>query len=291
MRFFPKSGGPREMLLNSELLDLQGEKFILSSLVDVTEAKRHQEEIQRLNADLESRVTKRTRQLQETIQELETFSYTVAHDLRGPLRTMHRSAEVVLMEQAASLSEEGRNFLRRIAESASRMDTLIQDLLTYSRVTRANLRTVPVEPRGVLADLLVHLAPDIQELKADVRVEAPLPTLLADPVLLSQVFNNLISNALKFVPEGTSPQVRIRAERLNGMERIWVEDNGIGIDPRFRERLFRVFEGLDSEYPGTGIGLAIVRRAIERMGGNVGFESRERGGSRFWIELPPAGNS
>ena len=257
---------------------------------DFTEQKQAQQALSRVNADLEQRVARRTHQLQDTVQELETFSYTVAHDLRAPLRAMHRSAEVLLGEQSSTLTEDGRDFLRRIADNASRMDTLIQDLLAYSRVTRSELQPVPIDPSAILSDLLAQLAPEIIERKADVRVEPPLPRLLADPVLITQVFTNLLSNALKFVPRGTAPWVRVRAERNNGMERIWVEDNGIGIDTRFRERLFRVFERLDSDYPGTGVGLAIVKRAVERMGGRVGFVSGEDKGSRFWIELPPAGN-
>jgi PAS domain S-box-containing protein len=257
---------------------------------DFSEQKKAQQALSRLNVDLEARVARRTGQLQETVQELETFSYTVAHDLRGPLRAMHRSAEVLLQEQSAGLTDEGRDFLRRIAEGANRMDTLIQDLLAYSRVTRSDLQPLPIDPGTILADLLVHFAPEIRERQADVQVEPSLPRLLADPVLLTQVFTNLLSNALKFVPRGSAPRVKIRAEAMNGMERIWIEDNGIGIDTRFKERLFRVFERLDSDYPGTGVGLAIVKRAVERMGGRVGFESGKDRGSRFWIELPPAGN-
>ena len=252
---------------------------------DSTDQKKAQDEIKQLNTDLERRVAERTRELRETIQELETFSYTVAHDLRGPLRTMHRSAEVLILEQGSRLPEEGSKFLHRIAESASRMDRLIQDLLVYSRVTRSELRSVPVEPRMILADLMVQMAPEIQERGADVRIENSLGWIQADPVLLPQVFVNLLSNALKFVPRGQAPHVRIWSEPHDGMERIWVEDNGIGIDTRYRERLFRLFERLDSDYPGTGIGLAIVKRAVERMGGRVGFEPGAPQGSRFWIEV------
>ncbi len=256
---------------------------------DFTEQKKAQQEILRLNSDLERRVAQRTRELRETIQELETFSYSVAHDLRAPLRAMHRSAEVLLLEQASRLPSEGADFLRRICENAERMDRLIQDLLAYSRVTRAEIKPVPVEPRLILADLLVQLASDIKEKKADVRIETPPGMVLADPILLVQVFTNLLSNALKFVPRGTDPHIRIRGERIGRAERIWIQDNGIGIDPRYRERLFRLFERLDSDYPGTGIGLAIVKRAVERMGGRVGLEPSQDRGSRFWIELPAAG--
>jgi PAS domain S-box-containing protein len=255
---------------------------------DFTEQKRAEEEIRQLNASLERSVARRTEQLQETVQELETFSYTVAHDLRAPLRTMHRSAEVLLLEQAPRLSDEGGDFLRRIAESSGRMDQLIQDLLAYSRVTRSELRSVPVAPRTILSDLVAQMSPEIRERQAEIEIDETLPPVLADPVLLSQVFTNLLSNAMKFVPEGTAPRVRVHAQRVNGLQRIWVEDNGIGIDPRYRERLFRLFERLDSTYPGTGIGLAIVKRAVERMGGAVGFEVGKDAGSRFWIELPPA---
>jgi PAS domain S-box-containing protein len=255
---------------------------------DSTEQRKAQEEIHKLNAELEGRVAARTRQLRETVQELETFSYTVAHDLRAPLRAMHRYAEILLLDPKACLADEGRDFLGRIAENANRMDRLIQDLLAYSRVTRSDVKAVPVDLRSTLVELLSRMSPEISERKADVLLEPPFPMVMADPILLAQVFVNLLSNALKFVPAGTPPKVKIHAARNDGRGRVWVEDNGIGIDTRYRERLFRLFERLDSNYPGTGIGLAIVKRAMERMGGSVGFETGRESGSRFWIDLPLA---
>jgi signal transduction histidine kinase len=167
------------------------------------------------------------------------------------------------------------------------MDALIEDLLSYSRVSRIELDPEPLDLEDVVRDVLVHL-PDLDE-RADIEVARDgMPRVLGHRAALFQALTNLVSNALKFVPPGTRPSVRIHAERRERRVRLWVEDNGIGIAPEHHERIFRVFERLHGRerYPGTGVGLAIVRKAIERMGGASGVESRVGAGSRFWIELP-----
>jgi signal transduction histidine kinase len=175
------------------------------------------------------------------------------------------------------------------------MDRLVQDLLAYSRLSRADLRLRPVSLALAVAEALRGLSAEVKERRARLQVREPLPEVVGHEVTLVQVVGNLISNALKFVAPDVRPRVRIWAEPAAGAGagwvRLWVADNGIGIAPQHRERIFGVLERLHGAeaYPGTGIGLAIVRRGVHRLGGRVGVESTPGRGSRFWLELPAAG--
>ena len=254
---------------------------------DITEKKRVEAELRILNARLEDRVRERTASLEEMVQEFNTFSYTVAHDLRAPLRSIHRYSDVLRSDHEASLSEEGRDFLRRIAESARRMDRLILDLLEYSRVARIDIRLVPIDAGKIAADAVAAFDGEAREKGARVEIRRPIPRVIGDAVLLSQCLNNLLANALKFTAPGRSPEVVVSATSREGRVRIEVRDLGIGIDRKHRDRLFRLFERLNEpqSYPGTGVGLAIVKKAVERMGGTVGVDSVFGAGSCLWIEL------
>ena len=164
------------------------------------------------------------------------------------------------------------------------MDTLIQDLLAFSRLGRERIQISPVDLAGVVEDAVAGL----NGVHGEITRDGQFPAALGHRTLLHQVFSNLLTNAVKFVGKGVTPRVRVRAEEHGERVRVWVEDNGIGIEPEFHDRIFRVFERLHPAggYPGTGIGLAIVRRAMERMGGRCGVDSAAGKGSRFWIELP-----
>jgi len=244
---------------------------------------------------LEREVAERRRveeELRASNHELEAFSYSVSHDLRGPLRAVSGYAELLAEDYLPQLADEvARDCVLRIGASARQMNDLIEDLLAFSRLAREKVECGPVDPADALAQALGQITLGNAELCRD---EA-FPTVLAHPVLLSQALVNLLSNAIKFVKPGVRPKVRIRGEANGERSRIWVEDNGIGIAPEYHERIFMVFERLNpqSGYPGTGIGLAIVRRAVERMGGKCGVESALDRGSRFWIELrrPPTRGS
>jgi signal transduction histidine kinase len=226
-------------------------------------------------------------ELEEVKRELDGFAYTVAHDLRSPLRAMTGFSEALLEEYSEKLDETGRDYATRILESARRMDGLIQDLLAYSRLSRGDIVLQPVELSAILQEILTQMSTELKERRASVSLAEPLPRVNAHPVLLSQILTNLLSNAIKFMVPGVDPQVRIRAEGSADAIRVWVEDNGIGIAAEHHERIFRVFERLhlQERYPGTGIGLAIVRRAVERLHGQAGVESELGKGSRFWVSL------
>jgi len=243
--------------------------------------------LRQYNEDLERTVAQRTAKLQETVSELEAYSYSISHDLRAPLRAMQGYAQVLQEDFQRSLGPEAKVYLDRIINASGRMDKLIQDVLSYSRVARSEIKSEPVDLEKFIR-AIVQEYPAFSKTNSRIEIETPLPRVMAPEALLSQVISNLLNNAIKFTPEGTSPQVRIRAETNNNDVRLWIEDNGIGIAPEYLARIFGVFERIPGErpYEGTGIGLAIVRKAVERMGGTVGVESEPGKGSRFWILLP-----
>jgi two-component system sensor histidine kinase/response regulator len=233
--------------------------------------------------------SERTEDLHEMVQELESFSYSIAHDMRAPLRAMQGFSHLLMSEHADRLDAEGLEYLRRIGNSATRLDQLIQDVLSYTKVLRATapLQTVDIDR---LARDMIATYPDWQPPRADVFIDGALPAVLGNEAFITQCFSNLVANAVKFQPPGARPRVRIRAELRGDEVRLWVEDNGIGIAPENHRRIFGLFERLHTpaEYEGTGVGLTIMRKAVERMEGRYGFESALGEGSRFWFQLKAA---
>jgi len=278
------------------------EPHILRSKADVffdlarqkEELRVAQQKLARYAADLEATVAERTARLRETVQELEAFSYSIAHDMRAPLRGMHGFAQILLEDHASQLDETGKGFLDRIVSSASRMDSLIREVLNYTRVMRAETPLSPVDLQRLVQDMLASYA-HLQPANAEIEIEGTLPRVMGHEAFLTQCMSNLLGNAVKFVRPGVKPKVKIwsepRADNSNratpAIVRIWIEDNGIGIPEKDRERVFRMFDRLHpaEEFEGTGIGLTIARKAAERMGGKIGFESEVDRGTRFWIEL------
>jgi PAS domain S-box-containing protein len=253
-------------------------------LHDVTEIVAAREALSQARKELESLVGERTAKLQEMVDELQHVSYAITHDMRAPLRAMSAFAGLVSEKLAASADAETHEYCRRIQLAAGRLDKLIQDALQY---TKAVLREMPPEPVDLskLLPSLIETYPNLQPDKADIYIEGQLPVVMGNDALLTQCFSNLLGNAVKFVARGTRPRVHIRSETTGAMARICVQDNGIGIPQHAHERLFKMFQRLTIGYEGTGIGLAIVRKFVERMGGRVGAESEAGIGSRFWMEL------
>lgn len=243
-----------------------------------------EEEVRRLNEELERRVMERTLQFKDTIKELDAFTYSLAHDLRAPLRHIHGYSQL-LVEGADAVSL--KKYAHRIMAASQGMDSLINDLLAYSRLTLEKIKREPVSLDAVMKRIKADLADDLKQRRGRLDVEEPLPAVIGNAVMLNQAITNLITNALKFAAPGVEPRILVKAERRNGRVRLWVEDNGIGIAPKHQERIFGVFQRLhkSEDYPGTGIGLAIVRRSMERMKGKAGVESEPGRGSRFWLEL------
>mgnify|MGYP003574918642 CR=1 FL=1 len=252
-------------------------------------ARRSEAALQKAKDELEEKVLERTASLQETTEQLETFCYSVSHDLRSPLRAQQSFAQALIDEHKESLGESGLEYASRILRSAERLDKLVHDLLTYSRLSRSELKFEDVSLNKVVNDIQNTLSTDVQKSGATITVN-DLDTVIAYEPTLNLIVTNLISNGMKFVAPGQRPQLKVWTERRDRSVRLWVEDNGIGIQPEGLNKIFGVFQRLHpiNKYPGTGIGLAIVQKGVERMGGKVGVDSEPGKGSRFWIELPAA---
>jgi two-component system, sensor histidine kinase and response regulator len=242
------------------------------------------EALRQANESLEERA----KLLSAANRELESFCYTIAHDLRAPLRAMEGMTSLLLEEHAEKLDETAQDYGNRIRAAAARMDQMIQELLAYSRLSLMAIQSQPVRLSRVVKDVLTQMAWDLEQCKAQVIAKKSSHEVTGNYGIIVQVLANLISNAMKFVEPGKTPQIKIYDEERDGMVRVWVEDNGIGIAKEHQDRIFRIFERLHGRenYAGTGIGLAIVEKAITRMHGRVGLESEVGQGSKFWFELP-----
>jgi len=248
-------------------------------------------EVMQYTEHLEQKVQERTRELKTANNELETFAYSVSHDLRAPLRSMQGFAMALLEDYQDVLGEQGLDFTKRIIESAKGMDRLITDLLEYSRIGRKNIALKPIQLASAVRVAFRQLDSALKEAEVETRI--PDHKVMAHSSTLVRIVSNLLTNAVKFTEPGKKPKIVIRSEIVGFRRdrvRLWVEDNGIGIEQKYLDKIFQVFERLHSsdDYPGTGIGLATVKRAVEKMNGRIGVESKLGKGSKFWVELESA---
>ncbi len=303
--------GRKTMLLNARRLHWKGTgtELLLLAIEDITERKRVEEALQKAHHDLELRVELRTAALAsanerlqreiaehkradealgQRVAELDAFAYSVSHDLKEPLRTIEAFSRFVLEDYGDRLDEQGRDYLLKLASAAVRMKHLIDDLLRLSRVSRQPSAPTPVDVGRLVGEVVEGMRPTIDEKGASVELEGGLPDVLADRPRIDEIFTNLIGNALKF-NKSERPLVKIGVRNVEGgIATFYVQDNGIGIDPQYHERIFGMFQRLHrrEDYEGTGAGLVIVKRVVEALGGRVWVESEIGAGATFLFTLP-----
>jgi signal transduction histidine kinase len=237
-----------------------------------------------------SKMKQAQRVIEEVNREQETFNYSISHDLRAPLVTINNYAGIIMSDFGSGLDPQAKGMVERIRIAAQRMEDTLKRLQEYSTLAREEVVIQPVNVDSVLTDLLIEHRALIEQKNADILVDRPLPTVRGARVLLGHILSNLLTNAIKYTQPGEAPQVRIFAEVTETHAEVRVVDQGIGIDPQYHQRIFKVFERLHgySRYPGSGVGLAIARRAVERMNGRIWCESEPGKGSCFIVELPKA---
>ncbi len=267
----------------------------LAVIHDITDRKRMihaltkaKEDLRRHAENMEKLVEERTAKLQDLVAEWEHFSYTISHDMRAPLRAMQGFAELMWESGCEGCADKtAKDFLHRIRKGANRLDLMITDALQYTRAVQCNMELVPVQT-GSLMRGIIQSYPNLQPVHADITLEHELPWVLGSESALTQCFSNLLGNAVKFVAQGVRPTVRVWAEERGNLIRLCFKDNGIGIPQEHQGGLFRMFQRVCKTHEGTGIGLALVRKNVERMGGRVGLDSEAGKGSIFWVELQKA---
>jgi PAS domain S-box-containing protein len=261
---------------------------VAAQLGQVIQRKQAEEELRSLNIQLEQRVVDRTAELEAKNRALETFSYSVSHDLKAPLRGIDGYARLLLDDYGHCLDEEGRGFLRTIHQAASQMNQLIDDLLAYSRLERRILTRGQVNARSLVEALVAERSNDLEERAIQVTIGISCGVIFADAEGLTQVLRNLLENAIKFTKGVLAPRIEVSSLETEHSCLVWVRDNGIGFEMQHHHRIFEIFQRLHraEDYPGTGIGLAIVRMAMERMGGRVWAESTPGEGATFFLEFP-----
>lgn len=259
--------------------------FILS--IEITERKQAESELKKLTEELEERVKERTEQLDSINKELESFSYSVSHDLRAPLRAMDGYAKIMLEDYAQKLDEEGERILKVIVKNATQMGMLIDDLLNFSRVGKQNILRSEVK----IEEIVLTVAEEIKNVYPEQKIEftvGKLPVVFADRSMMKVVLNNLISNAVKYSSKKEYALIEVDSYEIGNQYVIVIKDNGAGFDMNYYDKLFGVFQRLHSskEFPGTGVGLALVQRIVTRHGGRVWAKGQVNEGATFYFSIP-----
>jgi PAS domain S-box-containing protein len=276
---------PMELAVSEMVI---GDKRMFTGIVrDISERKRAQQDLHTLNEELEKRVRRRTEQLEAVNSELEAFSYSVSHDLRAPVRALVGFSKILLEEHAARLNEEMNHSLQRIHENAEQMGRLVDDLLAFSRLGRRAVSKQHLHP----GDMVQRIIDNLSTANADRQLRfhvGELPECQADAALLQQVFTNVLDNAVKYTRKRDAAEIEVGGEKRDGECVYFVRDNGAGFDMRYADKLFGVFQRLHraEEFEGTGVGLAIVQRIIQRHGGRVWAEAAVDQGAKFTFTLP-----
>ena len=286
LRLVRKDGAVRWLELAIRAMEYRGRPALQVVSVDVTERRALADALQQVNSELDQRVRERTAQLEEALRELESFSYSVSHDLRAPLRAIDGFSHALLEDHAAALDAEGLDYLRRVRRAAHHMGDLIDDLLALSRVTRSEIGRLPVDLSALAEEVVDELRRAVPERTATVLI-APGLRVDGDPALLRTLLANLFSNALKFTAGQVAPCVELAELPASSPPTFVVRDNGVGFDMQYADKLFRPFHRLHDpgRYEGTGIGLATVQRIVARHGGRVWAESAPAEGAAFFFTL------
>lgn len=278
-----------DLAARTGIWDEPGELGRLARAIDVMAEKLGERErsLAAARESLEQQVKERTRELEDTNRELETFGYSVSHDLRAPLRAIDGFSQILLHEHAAGLTPEGRRLLGVVVKNTKQMAVLIDDLMVYSKLGRQSVMPSSIDMNELIQDLKLEFT-TLQPDRAVAWEIGPLPPAWGDPGMLRQVFFNLLTNALKFTRRTMNPVVRVTGERRGSQSVFVVKDNGVGFDPNHQRRLFQPFQRLHSaqEFEGTGVGLAIVHRVVSKHGGTIEAESKPQEGATFTVTLP-----
>ena len=274
---------------NAVLQDVEGNISAAISLgLDITDRINKDKELKEYREHLEDLVKSRTEELEAKNKEMETFTYSVSHDLKAPLRGIDGYSRLLSEEYAEKLDEEGLRFLANIRYSTDQMTQLIEDLLTYSRMERRDLRATQINIRALIDELILEREHEISSKSAQVESKIPTEQMICDRDSMRQIMGNLLDNAIKFTREKTRANIEIGGSEPPDAWKFWVKDNGVGFDPKYQDRIFGIFQRLHraEDYPGTGVGLALVQKAVHRMGGSIRAEGKPGEGAVFFLEIP-----